>query len=197
MQDVIDYYNSEAKRLGPLYENLSSDLLFASVIPYLPSTGNALDIGSGSGRDAAWLNRRGYSVTAVEPSKEMLSFAKKNHQENIIWLHDSLPHLTTLVRSEEKFNVILISAVWMHIIPEERHLSFKRIHNLLQSNGILIVTLRHGPNANNKITHQISSEEIINLSKLYNMVVELIHHSKDQLERSEVYWETIIMRRNT
>jgi ubiquinone/menaquinone biosynthesis C-methylase UbiE len=41
----------------------------------------ALDVGAGSGRDAAWLVSRGFEVWAVEPSEVMRREAQKRHAE--------------------------------------------------------------------------------------------------------------------
>jgi SAM-dependent methyltransferase len=65
------------------------------MIEKLPATpGAALDVGSGSGRDAAWLARSGWLVVAVEPVEALLAGARRLHGERgIYWLNDSLPCL--------------------------------------------------------------------------------------------------------
>ncbi|OMF26279.1 SAM-dependent methyltransferase [Paenibacillus sp. FSL H8-0548] len=42
---------------------------------------NVLDVGSGPGREAAYLTERGYAVTGLDNSKEMLSWAKEHYPE--------------------------------------------------------------------------------------------------------------------
>ncbi|MGK5094409.1 methyltransferase domain-containing protein [Deltaproteobacteria bacterium TL4] len=60
----------------------------------MPKSGKTLDIGAGTGRDAAWLVRQGLSVFAVEPVAAMRQQAEVFHPEaGIHWIDDTLPHL--------------------------------------------------------------------------------------------------------
>jgi FkbM family methyltransferase len=56
------------------------------MITYYDSNAPAcvLDIGAGSGRDAAWLASLGYEVIAVEPSAAMVREAQRIHSESAI-----------------------------------------------------------------------------------------------------------------
>ncbi|WP_204324597.1 class I SAM-dependent methyltransferase, partial [Stenotrophomonas maltophilia] len=54
----------------------------------------AIDIGAGTGRDAAALAARGHRVLAVEPTAELLAEARRLHPSALIeWLDDGLPEL--------------------------------------------------------------------------------------------------------
>ena len=58
-----------------------------------------LDVGAGSGRDAAWLTRLGHDVVAVEPSPAMRAEAERRHaDQRIRWIADSLPGMTATLR---------------------------------------------------------------------------------------------------
>ncbi len=60
----------------------------------LARAGTALDIGAGTGRDAAWLARRGHRVLAVEPVAALRSAGEALHRmANLEWLDDGLPEL--------------------------------------------------------------------------------------------------------
>lgn len=75
-------------------------------------------IGAGTGRDAAALAARGYATTAVEPVREMREVARRLHPDPAItWLDDSLPSPSRLAGP---FDLILLSAVWMHLAETER-----------------------------------------------------------------------------
>ncbi|MEJ2375423.1 MAG: class I SAM-dependent methyltransferase [Pseudolabrys sp.] len=81
----------------------------------------ALDVGAGTGRDAAWLTSRGLEVVAVEPSGAMRANAERLHPSpSIRWISDSLPGLDHVHRLGLSFDLILLSAVWMHIAPADR-----------------------------------------------------------------------------
>ena len=66
--DPLEGYATDAAELIPAYEALSTTEVLAPVIDLLPSRAcRALDVGAGTGRDAAWLVEQGHQVTAVEP----------------------------------------------------------------------------------------------------------------------------------
>ena len=82
---MLDYYDSNAPHLAATYESLEAARLnawFQDVLPVAPAC--VLDIGAGSGRDAAWLASLGYEVVAVEPSAAMVREAQRIHPESVI-----------------------------------------------------------------------------------------------------------------
>ncbi|MFD6880629.1 MULTISPECIES: class I SAM-dependent methyltransferase [unclassified Streptomyces] len=77
---------------------------------------SVLDIGAGSGRDAAALAARGHRVVAAEPTAEPRSLGRRLHSDQKIeWVDDALPRLTTLTARGGRFDLILLTAVWMHL----------------------------------------------------------------------------------
>ncbi|MGQ3357308.1 MAG: class I SAM-dependent methyltransferase, partial [Phreatobacter sp.] len=64
-------YAEEAENLARQYESVTFEEVHAPLLHLLPLSGRALDIGAGSGRDAAALAARGFAVTAVEPTAEL------------------------------------------------------------------------------------------------------------------------------
>jgi hypothetical protein len=52
--DTTAAYNADAARLAELYESMSATVVHTPVIDFVPAgPGFALDVGAGSGRDAA------------------------------------------------------------------------------------------------------------------------------------------------
>lgn len=153
----------------------------------------ASDVGAGSGRDAAWLVSRGFEVWAFEPSEVMRREAQKRHAEvSITWLDDHLPELehTRMAASEQGvlFNIILMSAVWMHLAPQVRATAFKNLMGLLTAGGILAVTLRCGPAPAEREMYEVTEEEICQLSAEYGATVLRCLSASDQSGRPEVSW---------
>ncbi len=118
----ILHYEQHASQLATQYESLAFEDLHAELIDLLPAPGTTiLDVGAGSGRDAAWLASRGYHVVAVEPSNAMRAQGRTLHSSPYIhWVADSLPELTQVGRLGLTFDFILLSAVWMHVPPASR-----------------------------------------------------------------------------
>lgn len=136
-------YAAQADALAVEYERLTFDQVHGDILHLLPpAPARVLDIGAGTGRDAAALAARGHTVTAVEPTAEMQAHGRRLHSEMpITWIADGLPGLATVTGY---FDVVLLTAVWMHLDPAERQAAMPRIAALTASGGIVAMTLRHG-----------------------------------------------------
>lgn len=196
MADTIRWYDDHAPELSGLYEEVEAENLhawFVSALPDAPAI--ALDIGCGSGRDASWLASRGFSVVAVDPSQRMLAEAQHLHASVAIqWIADSLPGLDKVFRLGLSFDLILLSAVWMHVAPTERARAFRKLVTLLKPGGCLAITLRHGPSKSGRVFHDVSSAEIAHLARAHGAFVEIATSSIDQLGRPDVKWTQVLVR---
>ncbi len=199
----VPYYDVHAKQLTEQYESLEAHAVHHWLMDLLPTGVNsrALDVGAGSGRDAAWLVSRGLEVWAVEPSEVMRQEAQLRHTEAAItWLDDHLPELqrTRMAASQQgvSFNFILMSAVWMHLEPQLRTTAFKNLMGLLTAGGILAVTLRCGPAPAERQMYEVTEEEIRQLSTEYGATVLRCLSAPDQSGRPEVSWIQIALRKN-
>ncbi|MYC07715.1 MAG: class I SAM-dependent methyltransferase, partial [Chloroflexi bacterium] len=134
MADPIAWYDSNSEAVIAQYEGLTSDTVHRWLRDLLPKgSATVLDIGAGSGRDAAWLSAKGYDVVAAEPSASMRAAGAAIHaQAAIRWIDDRLPALATVSKSGLSFDLILLSAVWMHLPPGDRPRAFRKIINLLK-----------------------------------------------------------------
>jgi len=190
-------YDSESTKYFDDYSKLYFSNVHRQFIRFLPKNTDAkiLDLGSGSGRDALSLARRGYQVTAIEPSVNMLALAQmKNNHKNIHWLNDCLPNLFAL--SKNTFDFALASAVWMHIKPHERGISLKRISDLLKVGGRLAITLRIGAPDITRMMYPVSAEELVEQSKKTKLKpIYISRETKDSLDRNEVTWKKIVLQK--
>lgn len=131
--------------LARQYESIAFADVHSALFDLLPTPpARVLDIGSGSGRDAAALAKLGHEVTAIEPSPDMRSIAKALHRDaKVIWIDDCLPNLKSQSNTQIKYQLILASAVIMYVPEEDRLKSLIRMRDLLAPGGVLFVTLRH------------------------------------------------------
>jgi len=85
VHDVVAGYDSAATALVPEYERVSFENVHAPVLKWLPqSPAWVLDVGAGSGRDAAWFARKGHNVVAVEPSQQLRTVGEERHKSPAI-----------------------------------------------------------------------------------------------------------------
>jgi SAM-dependent methyltransferase len=137
-------YGQEAATLLKTYESVSFEKSQERVLPFLPAPpARLLDIGAGTGRDAAGFAALGYDVVAAEPTDEMREGGKRLHAGAAIeWLDDGLPELGVLRGRSNSFDVVMMTAVWMHLDQAERRRGLPNVTALLRPRGILAMTLR-------------------------------------------------------
>lgn len=164
-------YASEASFLLEQYENFSFEDSHAALFDYLPQqSSKILDIGSGTGRDAAWFDEKGHDVVAAEPTKEMREGAIRLHPSPTInWVDDSLPDLEKIKKLDIQFDFIFVSAVWMHLDKEQREAAMHSVADLLSKGARLFVSLRHGPVPKGRRMFAVSAEETIDLASRYKL----------------------------
>jgi len=187
-------YEGEAGlALARRYEAVSAPDLHGPVADLLPSApSRVLDVGAGSGRDAAWLAKMGHSVLAVEPSATLRVEGARLHPDRAIsWIDDQLPDLG---RVSGEFDVILLSAVWQHVRPEDRAAAFARLTGLLAPGGLLLISLRLGPPDLARDMRPVFVAEIRDLSAASDLAVIREAPLPDKLGRSEISWVTMALR---
>ncbi len=196
MQPNIDFYNENTPTLFDQYQSLSFDKVHQSWLSKvtLSNYQSALDIGAGSGRDALALSETGLCVTAIEPAKILMNKGIELTGDKVCWKNDVLPELSTL--SSETFDLILISAVWMHLTIEQQSQSLKRLSTLLNDNGVLIISLRHGEFNDGRKAFDVDGTRLINEANIHNLMLFHADNDTDQLNRPGVFWETVAFTRN-
>ncbi len=190
-------YDRDSETFFQTYEGLNFSKIHRAFLPYLPTKGaRCLDIGSGSGRDAFAMAKRGYKITAVEPSSAMLHLAKiKHHHPNISWIEDSLPELRHVVARNEKYKFILLSAVWMHIHPAERDCALKTLASLVATDGFIALTIRIGPASPERMMHHITIDDFIEQARSQGLEQEYVgRKTNDVMKREDITWRKIILK---
>ena len=162
-----EHYAEEAPELFKRYESISFAEAHRHVMHLLPKEPcRVLDVGSGTGRDAAGFAALGHRVVAVEPTEEMRRGAIALHRSPLIeWLDDSLPDLARVRAHDEQFDVVMLTAVWMHLDQEQRGRAMPNVTALVRDNGVMIMTLRHGPVPPGRRMFEVSAEETITLAE--------------------------------
>jgi len=153
-------YEEKGEALFARFESLSFDAVHARLRHlFPPPPARVLDVGAGSGRDAAALAAAGHRVTAVEPSSALRERAIARHASpRIAWLDDGLPDLGSLP-ADAAFDLVLLSGVWHHLDAEERDRAMRRLAALLSPGGRLLLSLRHGPAMPDRRVFAVDAEE--------------------------------------
>ncbi len=189
------FYTQNAAKLIPQYESASGEVVHKDWKHLLPSTkGLILEIGAGTGRDASWLASLGHEVVAAEPCDAFREEAKKLHREaSIHWTNDSLPELKEVRQLDFHYDVILLSAVWMHLNEADRKRAFRILSGLLRRNGILVIIYKRGEPRPGQPMHQVPPEELCHLARKHGLEVLLDRKQTDASGR-ECTWQLFVFR---
>jgi len=189
-------YADEAEELFRRYESIPAADAHRAVLHLIPTApGSIVDIGAGTGRDAAWFASLGHRVVAVEPTDAMRIPAMALHPSpRIEWLNDSLPDLTQLLARGEQFDVVMLSAVWMHLDTRQRRQAMPNLAALMRTGGVMIMHIRHGPVPPGRRMFEVPAEETIEQARIQDLrpVVNVRDESRQEQNRiADVTWTTL------
>ncbi|MBC8642773.1 methyltransferase domain-containing protein [Caballeronia sp. EK] len=178
------------------FADLHSDV--ASLLPEAPAL--ILDVGAGSGRDAAALAEMGHSVVAVEPVDELRNFCSTRHRSSRIeWVDDSLPDLNVVRSMNLAFDVAMLTAVWMHLDTSERVHAMRQLSSLLLCGGHVLMTIRHGPVPAGRRMFEVADEDTVQLAAdcgLRCVYIDTTGSIQESNRNQGVTWARLAFRRN-
>lgn len=135
---MSDYYNKNAK----IYfdDTVHADIteLYTPFLEKLKTGSHILDAGCGSGRDTLYFLNKGYTVTSIDASQEMVELAKKytNHPVQVLKFQD--------ISWESEFDAIWACATLLHIPQSEIKLVFEIFSAALKNEGIIDGSFKYG-----------------------------------------------------
>lgn len=195
------FYNENADELFPRYRSLAFEDVFKDVIDHVPKKpGFVADIGSGSGRDTQWLAKLGHTVISVEPSAALRTKAIKSGMPvNAIYVDSSLPELPGLDMFIQRFDLIICSAVWMHLDGTERQVALSRIHALLSDDNEAraIITFKVAPEEPGRGMHVLDADVITKEFNQHGFAYVSTTLNKDLMHRDDTRWYTTVLYKNS
>ncbi|MFI1223135.1 MULTISPECIES: class I SAM-dependent methyltransferase [unclassified Streptomyces] len=187
-------YAEAADALAVQYEQVTFDAVHRDVLHLVPAApARILDVGAGTGRDAAALAARGHRVVAAEPTAELRAHGRAIHGVRTVdWVDDALPDLP-LHRHPGRFDAVFATAVWMHLDTEERLRAMARIVSLLVPGGRFFVNLRHGPVPEGRRMFDVSAADTVRLGRTHGL--RAVHRSEgtDLHARAGVRWSRLVL----
>jgi SAM-dependent methyltransferase len=191
-------YAEAAGALFRSFEGVAFADVHRTILPLLPtSPARILDVGAGSGRDAAALAAMGHRVVAVEPVAELRARAAAAHPSpRIEWLDDVLPELPRLSGSPDRFDLVMLTGVWMHLDPAQRARAMPAVARLVAAGGAAIMTLRHGPVPAGRRMFDASADETVALAARAGLEVTLrLEGQPSAYARADVTWTRLAFSR--
>lgn len=143
---TLTAYNTQAAKLTSSYESANLSTIHALLMRHLsPPPAAILDLGCGSGRDAAFLHARGYAVTALDASPAMLKEITIRHPELAGRLQEKsfpLPPDDPLLAAP--FDAVTCFAMLMHVPDHDLFECARQFSLLLKPGGVLIFSVSTG-----------------------------------------------------
>ena len=189
---TIHVYDINAATLSERYLSQSPRELYDRVIGFFHKGGRTADVGSGCGRDTAWLAMKGFDTTGYDASEEMVKVARHTFPDQTFVL-ESLPKLALIPSG--RFDNILCSAVLMHLPRGDFITAVKSLARILKPAGRLVLTYRESSERSDHETDgrlytSIPVGEFILLLESVGFQVVMTSHQAD-VSRADINWTVI------
>ena len=196
MKSILDFYNKNAMELSCKYESAQMEFIHSLLLKTFPQKSSLLELGCGSGRDAAFMVSNGFKLTAIDGSAEMIRMALLHHpQLNGFLYKKRIPD--ELDFAEESFDGIYSIAMLMHFSYSELTVIFEKINCMMKkkSKFLFSVSVNRKQDDTERYFNKFTKNDWIELGKKYNMKILFLHISDDGLGREEIQWFTCIMKK--
>ena len=137
-EDTIKAYDGDVKA----YYNLSPQKVSSHVKSWLdealrdfPKTASLFEVGSGTGKDANYIESLGYKITMSDASMAFVEFLKKNNKS--AW------HFNVIKDEfDDKYDLIIADAVLLHFTESELMKVLNKLNAALKKSGRLAFTVK-------------------------------------------------------
>lgn len=190
---MCEYYEINAKRYAE--ETFSVDMLeqYGRFLPLLKAQAGILDVGSGSGRDACYFLKKGYQVTALEPSKNLCREIQKVFPGKIV-CSDIQSY-----QPEQRFDGIWACASFLHLQEKEVLGFFEKIDLYLNDNGVVYLSGKNGISTGKAKDGRYFlefTEQLVEKILLVNRQLKLaeLWYTEDAGDRKGFRWLNVILK---
>lgn len=141
-----EFYSNREKRI-PFFENKPDENLVNYFARKLLTSGKALELGCGPGRNAIYLTEKGYIVDAVDLSIESLKWAKDRAIDKDISINFINKNIFDLHIENSNYDLVYDSGCFHHIAPHRRIDYIDLIKRALKPNGYFVINcfIEDGP----------------------------------------------------
>ena len=194
MNQTIDYYNNNSEKFYKNTVDIDLSELYSKFLNYIPDNGTILDLGCGSGRDSLYFLEKGYLVTSVDASEEMvrLSSTLTGQKTHHLKIQD--------IEFKNKFNGIWACASLLHINESLTKDVLSKLGEALKVDGFLYASYKYGYGMQKKGERLFNNYDEVELRKVIDKVneleIETYWITKDlRPERTDENWLNIILKK--
>lgn len=194
----LNYYEENANFLISRYESADVSEVQLLLLQTFKKNSSLLEIGCGSGRDASFMTKNNFDVTAIDGSKNMIEEAKKIHIE----LSEKLYHKTlpSDLEFNQVFDGIYSIATLMHLSRIDLEKTMSKIYDLLNKNGKFLMSVslfrddidENGFDEKGRFFLVLGFEEWISLLENVGFTILERKTNSDGLGRGGIEWLTLV-----
>ncbi|KYO64108.1 class I SAM-dependent methyltransferase [Thermovenabulum gondwanense] len=138
MDPTIKYYDENAKAFFENTKDADMKEVYELFLKYLPPGAKILDLGCGSGRDTRYFSQKGYDVTAVDGSIEMVKLSTQFTGRKTL-------HLTfDEINFNEEFDGVWACASLLHVPRSKIVCVINKIYSALKKGRIFYSSFKYG-----------------------------------------------------
>ena len=134
----MDYYDRNAREYFDSTVHLNMEHLYQPFLELIPRHGRILDAGCGSGRDSLYFKKQGYSVIAIDNSRELVKLASDILGKNCLLMSFKE------IEFKNEFDGIWACASLLHVPKSEMDGVLLRLTRALKVKGILYASFKYG-----------------------------------------------------
>lgn len=197
------FYATSAAACAPRYDDACVDSLH-EILRSLASNGSrALEIGGGSGRDAAFMVERGYDVTYTDGCREMVDQAVRLHPEL-----SERARVAAFPLSEDdellkkRFDLVLCVGVIMHLKDACLERFASQVAPILPADGHLVLSHSSGHrdivdnrDASGRLFHERPVGVVDRVFEPRGLQVKRQVEDSDGMGRQSIRWITEVLRK--
>ncbi|MCR5796088.1 MAG: methyltransferase domain-containing protein [Solobacterium sp.] len=138
IRQTIAYFDEHAQKQFREAFDITDTAMQDKFLSYVKEGGHVLDLGCGSGRDAAYFMKRGYTVTAADGSEKLCRLAES---------HLGIPVRTmefTELQDIDLYDGIFASASIMHLPFDSLKQLMPALMKALKTGGVLYASFKYG-----------------------------------------------------
>ncbi len=203
MNQTIEYYNKNAAEFCDKHDSVRLGAFYEAMRREFSKGAKLIEIGCGSGRDAALAFKEGFDVIALDGSENLLKEIPKRHPELSGRLYFAiLPE--KLKFNDNHFDGFYSVACLMHLSEKdlkETLIELKRITKLAGKGLVSVPACRadvtdEGVDIHNRVFHLRTLEEWTRIFNECGFTATASEPEPDKLGREGVLWRTFTLIKN-
>ena len=165
--DSREYYNTNTQEFFDNTFDVDMTLIYSRFEKYLQKEAKILDAGCGSGRDTKYFLSQGYTVLAIDASKEMVKYASAFTGVHIE------QQLFQDIAYQNEFDGIWSCASLLHVPRKDIHIVFNKFIKALKTDAIWYMSFKYGENERTKDNRLFNDYTEKSLSELLSQYKQL------------------------